>query len=513
MRVRLQYRAMAGLFAAVFASSALADHADDAKVRGSVVKIFATIRQPDVYRPWTKGGPQDITGSGVVIKGHRVLTNAHVVSHASQVFIQPDKSSEKLSATVDAIAPGIDLAVLKLDDPGFFHAHPALPIASSLPAPQQTVLTYGYPEGGTDLSITRGIVSRVEYAEYYMTTEGLRIQIDAAINPGNSGGPAVIGDQMVGLIFSRLRQADNIGYIIPIEEIELFLKDIEDGHYDGKPGLIDELQNLENEALRTRLKLDRATTGVLVRKVVAHEGQYPLHTGDVITRIGDHPIDNTGLVRLEGDRLVRFSYLIQRLVRDNKISLTIIQAGKVLNVLVPVGPEQNHWLVPFLSNGYPSYFIFGPLVFTELTDDYVRSFTHAANSNEDGADRLLALLNAGNPILTRYGDRPSFPGERLVVVSYPMFTHRISKGYKGPYTDTLAAVNGVQIRNLKHLAEVLRDATGEFVEFRFHSSYAETMVFRRKDALSATEEILNDNGIRQQCSADIAPVWNRAKNK
>lgn len=379
--------------------------------------------------------------------------------------------------------------------------------------PQQTVLTYGYPEGGTDLSITRGIVSRVEYAEYYMTTEGLRIQIDAAINPGNSGGPAVVDDQMVGLIFSKLQQADNIGYIIPLEEIELFLKDIEDGRYDGKPGLIDELQNLENEALRARLKLDRTTTGVLVRKVFAHEGHYPLQSGDVITRIGDHVVDNTGLVRLEGDRLVRFPYLIQRLVRDNKVPLTIIQGGKELKVEVPVGPEQNRWLVPFLGNSYPSYFIFGPLVFTELTDDYVRSFTHAANSNEEGADRLLGLLNAGNPILTRYGDRPSFPGERLVVVSYPMFTHRISKGYKGPYTDTLAAVNDVRIRNLKHLAEVLRDATGEFVEFRFHGSYAETMVFRRKDALSATEEILNDNGIRQQCSADITPVWSLEKNR
>ncbi len=58
----------------------------------------------------------------------------------------------------------------------------------------------------------------------------MRVQVDAAINPGNSGGPAIVDGKMVGLIFSKLgRGADNIGYIIPGEEIDLFLKDIADG--------------------------------------------------------------------------------------------------------------------------------------------------------------------------------------------------------------------------------------------------------------------------------------------
>ena len=212
---------------------AWADDADDPKIRDSVVKIFGSVRQPDPFRPWTKGSPHDITGSGVVIAGKRILTNAHVVNHASQVFVQPDKSSEKLSAKVEALAPGIDLAVLKLDDESFFDHHPALPIDSKVPALQQTIFAYGYPEGGSELSITRGIVSRVEFTQYYLLTEGLRIQVDAAINPGNSGGPAVSNGKLIGVVFSRLQRSDNIGYIIPMEEIDLFLKDIQDGSYNG----------------------------------------------------------------------------------------------------------------------------------------------------------------------------------------------------------------------------------------------------------------------------------------
>lgn len=245
MRIRAQLIFVAILWTTATTRTARADDADDAKVRNSVVKIFATLRRPDVFRPWSKENQEEATGSGVVITGKRILTNTHMVNHSSQVFIQPDKSSDKLAAKVEALAPGIDLAVLKLDDESFFDDHPPLPLRPQLPKIQQTIFAYGYPEGGTDLSITRGIVSHVEYAEYYLHVEGLRIQVDAAINPGNSGGPAVADGQMVGLVFSRLSQSDNIGYIIPMEEIELFLKDIQDGHYDGKPILDTEVQKLE----------------------------------------------------------------------------------------------------------------------------------------------------------------------------------------------------------------------------------------------------------------------------
>ena len=95
-------------------------------VANSVVKVFSTMRYPDLYKPWTKQSPSDATGSGVVIEGKRILTNAHVVLYASQVQVQANQAGDKISATVEAIAPGIDLAVLKLDDETFFDTHPPL---------------------------------------------------------------------------------------------------------------------------------------------------------------------------------------------------------------------------------------------------------------------------------------------------------------------------------------------------------------------------------------------------
>src|SRR5215467_12986245 len=253
------------------------------EAESAVVKVFSTMRRPDVARPWSKSSPIEAFGSGVVIEGRRILTNAHVIAYASQVQVQGNQSGDKISATVVAMDPGIDLAMLKLEDASFFDHRPPLPRASVLPQIKDPVLAYGFPTGGTTLSITRGIVSRIEFVPYGVSTSGLRIQIDAAINPGNSGGPAISDNRMIGLAFSHLANAENISYIIPNEEIELFLRDIAHGPYQGKPGMYDELQTLENPALRGFLKLDPAVRGMIVHRPDQTTPDYPLHQWDVIT--------------------------------------------------------------------------------------------------------------------------------------------------------------------------------------------------------------------------------------
>src|ERR1700691_2170154 len=279
----------------------------------SVVKVFATMRYPDAFKPWTKQAPSEITASGVVIEGKRILTNAHVVLYASQVQIQANAAGDKMSATVVAVAPGIDLAILQVDDASFFDTHPPVARASKLPQIKDAVLAYGFPTGGNSLSITKGIVSRIEFVAYNFPVSGLRIQIDAAINPGNSGGPAIAGDKMIGLAFSKLGgDTQNIGYIIPNEEVELFLKEIAGGRYEGKPAMYDELQTLENPALRDYLKLDKSVEGMVVHRPYQSDASYPLKEWDVITRIGDTPIDNQGMVKLDKDLRVSFGYLIQK---------------------------------------------------------------------------------------------------------------------------------------------------------------------------------------------------------
>lgn len=464
----------------------------------AVVKVFATSRFPDPHRPWTKQNPQEGTGSGVIIEGRRILTNAHVVAYASQVQVQANQSGDKISATVEAIAYGIDLAVLKLDDESFFDNRPPLARASKLPAVKDTVLVHGFPSGGTNLSITKGIVSRIDFSSYNYPTSGLRIQIDAAINPGNSGGPVVGDDQMIGLAFSRLMGREAIGYIIPCEEIELFLKDVADGRYDGKPTLFDTMQTFENPALRPFLKVAKGVDGMIVTQPDTEDlpnASYPLKPWDIITRIGDSPIDNEGMVRV-GDIRVRFQYMIQNVARDGKLPLTIVRDGKEQKIEVPVAPRRPT-LIPDLDGAYPQYFVYGPIVFSGATSLF------AASVNAG----MLTITR--NPLGLRRLDRPEFDGEALVVVASPFFPHKLSKGYSSMQSSVIEKVNGTKIKNLPHLVQVLRDLKDEFVVFESAGRRFETTVFPRKEMEAATEEILTDNGIRLQGTPELMAIWNK----
>lgn len=475
--------------------------AKPATVEESVVKIFSTARYPDPFRPWAKQAPRESTGTGVVIEGRRILTNAHVVLYASQVQVQANQSGDKISATVEFISPGIDLAVLKLDDETFFATHAPLARANKLPSIKDNVLAYGYPTGGTSLSITKGIVSRIEFAGYNFPTSGLRIQIDAAINPGNSGGPALSGDEMIGLAFSRLGGGDNIGYIIPNEEVELFLADIKDGRLDGKPAMFDSLQSLENPALRDFLKLDRSVEGIIVHEPDRTDADYPLKKWDVITHIGATNVDNEGMIKLGDNLRVRLQYLVQQITRDSRVPLTVVRAGQELKLELPVASARP-MLIPDLEGDYPPYFVYGPLVFSVGTAQFIAPLANRAQA-------LASLSYMGNPLSSRRGDQPAFPGEELVLVASPFFPHRLSKGYDNPLSRVVATLNGTKVRNLLHLVEILRDSRDEFISIQFAGRGSESLVFKRQEMLAATEEILSDNGVRTQGSPAVMAVWEK----
>jgi len=468
-------------------------------IRPSVVKIHTTQRLPDFLRPWTKSPLRDISGTGFVIDGKRILTNSHVVTYPSQIYVQPYQSAEKFPAKVIAFSAAMDLAVLSVEDETFFHDRAALPLDEGLPRVKAPVNVYGFPVGGDQMSVTEGISSRVEYTAYYFGVAGLRIQIDAALNPGNSGGPAISDGRVIGVAFSGLSTADNIGYLIPAEEVRTFLSDIADGKYDGKPQLWDEFQTIENDALRAWLKVPKESGGCMITRTRTDEATFPLHVRDVVTKIGPHVLDRSGNVRLGDDLQVMFTYYVPQLAHDGVAPLTLLRNGETITVDAPVAARRKR-VIPRLDGGYPSYFIVGPLVFSTATAELV--------SGLFSDQRYLAFLSGKkSPLISRVNDQPAFEGEEMVIVPSPFFSHRLTKGYDSPALHVVAKINDVPVKNLAHLVELVRDSKDEFLEFKFAELEVETLVFRRQELLDATEDILTDNGIRKQHSDDLNSVW------
>jgi hypothetical protein len=215
----------------------------------------------------------------------------------------------------------------------------------------------------------------------------------------------------------------------------------------------------------------------------------------VLTRIGTYDVDNDGMVRVKDNLRLAYHYVVPRLAKEGRVPVTVLRQGETKALDLPVTRNARALLRP-LNGAYPSYFVYGPLVFTPATTSL--------------AGMLDGQLQEGSPLISRRNDDVAFDGEGLVVVT-ALLPHKLGKGYADPTGQVVSHVNGIRIRNLRHLVETLAKATDRYVEFEFHEKDVETLVFDRRQVLAAMDDILSDNNVGQPCSADLRELWRPEK--
>jgi S1-C subfamily serine protease len=347
------------------------------EIRRSLVRISVTEQQANYKVPWTPGNIGGGTGAGFVIDGKRVMTNAHVVSNVRFLTVEKENDPRKYVAHVAHVAHDCDLAVLRVEDEAFFNGTQPLSFGG-LPEIDSTVSVYGYPIGGERLSVTRGVVSRIDFQTYTHSAVDahLTIQIDAAINPGNSGGPVLQDGKVVGVAFQGYSGdvAQGVGYMIPTPVAHRFLKDIEDGRYDHYMDLSVTTFNLLNPAQRKALGLPDDGRGVMVSSVAsAGCSAGKLEIGDVLLAIDGHPIASDSFVELEGER-VQMAEVVERKFKGDDVKLLVKRDQREMEVAVKLDAG---W--PFLiqANAYdvkPRYVLFGGLLFQPLSRDFMEAY-------------------------------------------------------------------------------------------------------------------------------------------
>jgi len=408
----------------------------------SVVKIFAVQSSPDYYVPWNDFSPSESSASGCVISGKRILSNAHAVSDQTFLMVRKQSSPKKYIARVLFVGHECDLALLTVDEPGFFDDLKPMELCDAMPELNETVIVLGYPVGGDTVSITSGVVSRIEVLSYsHSSVYMLAIQIDAAINPGNSGGPVVLNDRLAGIAFQGFQDANNIGYIIPVPIIRHFLKDIEDdGKYDGFCDLGIVAQGMENDQIRAYkvMKPDQ-TGGLLVTRIMSlPKAPKKLNVGDVLLSFDGVTIANDGTVPLRKGERVNVAYLISGKFIGDTVKITILRDGQVMAMDLIMEPYIP--LVPrLLYDVKPDYFVHAGLVFTPLTQNYL---TRWGDKWYETAPRNLMILFENG--------KKSKPDEQVVVLSQ-VLSDDVNAGYTHLRGVQIMKVNGTDVLNLKDL--------------------------------------------------------------
>lgn len=448
----------------------------------SVVKISVTKQEYDYNQPWQKSKQSKSSGSGCIIEGNRILTCAHVVEFGTFIEVKKNKESKRYAATVAFIAPEYDLAILEVDDEHFFNKTVPMSIGD-LPSIGDKVTVYGFPTGGNDLSLTSGIVSRIENIDYsYDNYNDLGIQIDAAINPGNSGGPVLMDTLLAGIAFQGRSSGQNIGYMVPTPIIKAFLKDIDDGSYEGPVPVLLGWQNMENDALRKCYGLRDTVTGVLINQVQycsALSGAL-LHD-DVLLEVDSFYIQNDGSVYLENNIKTNFETIIKRKGLGDTLHMRVLRGSSDTVIAQELRyTRSKNYLVGKVDLA-PKYLIQNGFVFTTPSYYYFQ--------NESYWQYYYPRLS-----YYYYGKMPATPQNEELVMIASVLPYRSNVGYHDLKNRLIRKINGYELRNFNDLVRAFERYADFYVIEDFDGN---KFIFEQSTLQENNDEIFRKYGIVQ----------------
>ncbi len=451
--------------------------ANEGNIKNSIVKIYSVYSKPSFTQPWTSLISRG-TGSGCIIDGNRILTNAHMVAHSTYLEVLKNGETKRYEAEVLSISNESDLALITVKDKSFFKNTKPLKIGS-LPNLQTKIDVYGFPEGGETLSVTSGIISRIEHQRYvHSGARFLAIQIDAPINPGNSGGPAISDGKIVGLVMQGRRSSQNIGYIIPTTVIKHYLNDIKDGKLDGYPILGVSVQNMENPSMKELYKLKDKKVGVLVDEVIPNSpAQKYIKVSDVITQIDGYNIFTNSKVEFRDKEYTSFLYAIQQHQVGDSINVKILRDGKEMSFDFNLTKTYKDLALIKTAKFKDklTYYICGGFVFVPASKEY--------------------------RIPPKYYDMyPTKEKKELVLLSR-VLPSTLTRGFNRVRDMIIEKVNGKNIKDFKDFVSKIENSENDFLVFEDYHHYK--IVLKKDEIKKYRAMILDKYNIKSYKSDDL----------
>ncbi|PCK10143.1 MAG: protease [Alteromonadaceae bacterium] len=463
-----------------FAGQASATSKED-NLKRAVVKIYANTAAPDYFTPWRLLNSRQSSGSGSVIANNRILTNAHVVADARYLQVTKHGDARKYLAKVLFVAHETDLAIITVEDEHFFEGIKPLSFGS-LPKLLEEVSVYGYPFGGNTLSVTKGIMSRVEHQKYAHGNQYfLAGQVDAAINPGNSGGPVIIKNKIVGVVMQSRAggRAENLGYFVPPSVIKHVLDDARDGSYEGFSDMGLRLQTLESPAIKAVYGLKPEESGALVVAVFDGASAFAyLQKDDVIMSIDGYDLADNLTVKISKDLRTSYKYVTDQYSIGEDVSVVVSRHGVKQTIVLPLKSYERHYNLVQRErfDTVPRYYVYGGVVFVPLNMNLIKRWGHD-------------WVNKAPIDFLQMRQEWSTPEKLEVVVALKVLAGDVNLGFHDWKNWVVASVNDEPILDFRHFCEMLEQNSHEFVSFKDDNGFQ--LVMNHENALSSEEDILS----------------------
>ena len=417
------------------------------KVKDTVVQVFSQIARVDLLQPFKTPSQHSALGSAFFInEDGDLITNAHVVNQAKAVWIQiPSLGKQIIDVDVIGLSPDRDLALLRVRPEGLALIRatlgevPYLSMGNSdLVRRADEVMALGYPLGQQSLKSTTGVISGREHN---------LIQMSAAINPGNSGGPLLNAQgEVVGINSAGIVEAQNVGYMIPINDLKIVLNDLYTVKLLRKP-FLGVLFNNATESLTEFLGNPRPggcyVVEVVKNSTLAKAGVQP---GDMLYALNGHAIDAFGdmVVPWSEDKISIMDY-VSRLSIGDDVKLVLYRSGARKEMSVTFSQAE----LPAIKKIYPGYEdidyeVVGGMVVMDLTINHVQLMAEAV----PGLARYAEMSNQNDPAL---------------VVTHIFPNSQLSRSRTIMVGSTLKEVNGKPVHTLAELRAAV--AAGKHEKF------------------------------------------------
>jgi len=449
----------------------------------SIIKILVSSQNRNCYAPWRRGPTENRSGSGFVIKGGIIITNAHVVRNATTIVLVRMDKAKQYNASVKFISNECDLACLIPDDATFFDGLSELELGN-MPELNDQVVVIGYPAGGEKISFTAGIISRLEYETYVQDGYAMNFvfQTDAAINPGNSGGPVIKDGKVVGVAFQAQSNLQNVGYFIPYMVLKHFLDDISDGKYDGFPKMGLLYANMQNPIAREYYGIT-GEIGVIVRDIAKNSPMKRyIKKNDVILSMAGIPIGIDGKIESRWGRINKDFIIKNRYIGDT-IEIVFKRNKKLYHNIVKLNTYLSSIRKSHRYNEDYPYFSCGGYIFQPLSRDYLQTW---------GKKWYLS-----SPALLRYYyeffNTSEDDREGLVVLSR-ILPLEINQDFGDMVYSVVKEVNGKRVFSFDQFKELMKksikDKKREYIVITFEDNYSIPLIIPKNMIEKADQNAL-----------------------